>query len=78
MKLHVLAAIVAMAVTPALAQTDTSTQAPAGADASTMHKPMTHKKKVKKHHARASQSSMQGDCKHMVKTTDTQKAQPCS
>lgn len=77
MKLHVLAAILALTVTPALAQTDTSTQAP-GASDSQMHKPMTHKKKVKKHHARTSQSSMQGDCKHTVKTVDTQKAQPCS
>jgi hypothetical protein len=78
MKLSVLAAIVALSVTPALAQTDMSTQAPGASDGQTMHKSMSHKKKMKKHHTRASSSTMSSNCKNMVKTTDTQKPQPCT
>jgi uncharacterized protein YdeI (BOF family) len=78
MKLHVLAAVLALAVTPALAQSDTSTQAPGAMDGQTMHKSTTHKKKTKKHHTRTSQSALPSNCKHTVKTMDTQKAEPCS
>ena len=78
MKIHVLAAILALAVTPALAQTDTATQAPGASDGQMMNKPMPHKKKMKKHHTRTSQSHVQSSCKHTVKTVDTQKAQPCT
>ncbi|MEJ1935644.1 hypothetical protein WDZ92_36090 [Nostoc sp. NIES-2111] len=78
MKLSVLAAIIALSVTPALAQTDMSAQPPGATDGKARHKSRPHKKKVKKHHARASHPAIPSDCKHTVKTTDTQKAQPCT
>jgi hypothetical protein len=73
MRLPILAAAVAMLVTPALAQSDASS----GTD--TQQPPAKHMTHAKKKHKKMSHTSMSSTkCGPQVKTEQTSKAKPCT